>query len=203
MSYIAPHLRRAAAAAAKAASVPPTSVDTSSETLFPSLGARAATSAPTQNFANLDWKDATKVSEEEREAQQIRESLREARAALRAFYLSAPPPKPYITNDERYEAYLAEQDYLDALKYDAANPLPEAPPASPAEEDGWETTARRTRREKAEVQFEEVEERSQEEIRERMTFLQKRLRRNGILREDKDAYEKELRELEKELYDSD
>ena len=53
------------------------------------------------------------------------------------------------------------------------------------------------------VGFEEVEERSQEEIRERMTFLQKRLRRNGILREDKDAYEKELRELEKELYDSD
>jgi hypothetical protein len=34
-------------------------------------------------------------------------------------------------------------------------------------------------------------------MRERMDFLRKRLRRNGILREDKEAFEKELRELER------
>lgn len=35
------------------------------------------------------------------------------------------------------------------------------------------------------------------EMRERMDFLRKRMRRNGILREDKEAFEKELRELER------
>lgn len=38
---------------------------------------------------------------------------------------------------------------------------------------------------------------SASEMKERMEFLKKRLRRNGILREDKEAFEKELRELQK------
>ena len=44
-------------------------------------------------------------------------------------------------------------------------------------------------------------EMTEAEIRERMTFLSKRLRRNGILREDREAYENELRELQRMLHD--
>lgn len=44
---------------------------------------------------------------------------------------------------------------------------------------------------------EEEPEMTHAEMQERMEFLKKRLRRNGILREDKEAYEKELRELQK------
>ena len=43
----------------------------------------------------------------------------------------------------------------------------------------------------------EEEEWDPEELRARITYLQKRLRRNGTLREEKEAWEAELRELMK------
>lgn len=164
---------------------------------FPVLGnARVAAMKKVQEAA---WSDITREPEADRRVRLAKETRDLGWENLRQFYYTRPEPKPYITNDERYEAYLAEQDYLDAVKYDQENPLPQ-----PAVEEWTETQTRVARAPKQQTMERLVdEEMSEDDIRSRIQFLIKRTRRNGILREDREAYEKEIRDLQAMLYDSD
>ena len=197
--YIPPSLRNRAAVPV----VESVSLDTSKG--FPVLGnARIAAMKHSDNLLAeraAAWSEVTRESDVDRAVRLKKESQDLGWENLRQFYYSRPAPKPYIRNDDRYEAYLAEQDYLDALKYDAENPLPHATPI--VEE--WETRHHATVHIPKQQTMEPVadDEMTAQEIRDRIQFLIKRTRRNGLLREDKDALEKEIQHLQSTLYDSD
>lgn len=195
--YIPPSLRNRAAVPV----VESVSLDTSKG--FPVLGnARIAAMKHSDNLLAeraAAWSEVTRESDVDRAVRLKKESQDLGWENLRQFYYSRPAPKPYIRNDDRYEAYLAEQDYLDAVKYDQENPLPE-----PVVQE-WTTTETRVVQTPKQQTMDPLvdEEMTDAEIRERIQFLIKRTRRNGLLREDREAYEKEIRDLQTMLYDSD
>lgn len=200
-SYIPPHLRNRKSVAP--VPVAPTSLDMSKG--FPVIGnARVAAIKHSLDLQALKWSENTRETDEERHARLAAESRELGWENLRALYRSRPAPPPYIRNDDRYEAYLAEQDYLDAVKYDEENPLPHAPASSPT---GWETNERKVVKAPKQMKMDDDplidDEMTEDEMRARCSFLQKRLRRNGILQEDREAYEKELRDLQWMLQESD
>ena len=190
--YVPPSLRkRAAPAAVEVVS----SLDMSKG--FPILG-HARVAALKKSHA-ASWSEISRESVVDRTVRLQKENRDLGWENLRTFYYTRPEPKPYVTNDERYEAYLAEQDYLDAVKYDQENPLPE-----PVVQE-WTTTETRVVQTPKQQTMDPLvdEEMTDAEIRERIQFLIKRTRRNGLLREDREAYEKEIRDLQTMLYDSD
>lgn len=171
------------------------------EANFPSFGGvRAPNSSPVFSFAPVavvpDENTPPPNTTQLRQERVIQDALR----ALGPFIRAPPtaPPFVYINNDDRYQAYLDEQDYLDAVQYDAENPLPE-----PVVQE-WTQEIRVAPKIRPVDEEELVEDEwTEEEARSRIEFLRKRLRRNGILREDREAYETEIRDLQTMLYDSD
>lgn len=198
MAYKPPYARKSA----KVAPVP--SVDIKSETLFPSLSAnvQCARNIHETSLASraAAWNEALTMKSSVSEERLREDSIEEARAALRAFYNMRPPEQEYVRSDDVYQDRLDEIESMEAIAYNEEHPDEE-----PLIESEWVTTAKKeTRHRTSPVQKQQtVIEYTPDEIRERITFLEKRLRRNGILREDKEAHEKELRELHRMMYDSD
>jgi hypothetical protein len=195
MAYQAPHLRRRNAVAPAPA---PKAVDVTSTAEFPTLGHVPVTVARTVRETSLAaraaaWNEASKpkVVVDTRKAER---ALEEAKLALRGFYsvsMRARAPTPY-----RYQHEL-EQDRLDELEAEEADELEDTQEAVP-EEEQWTTVERGAAREAVRARTPPRQEVDQERIRERITFLNKKLRRNDLQNQNsltRQAYEKELREL--------
>lgn len=201
MPYVPPHARLSA----KVVPVPQ-HLDTSSDALFPALSSSGVTCARTIHETSLAsraaaWNEALTMKSSNSEERLREEAIEDAKEALRIFYNSRPREKEYVRADDVYQDRLDELESMEALEYNEAHPEEEK--VSIAEE--WTTKNRAAPRTRP-TQVKPVvttPEFNPTEIRERITMLEKRLRRNGILREDKEAHEKELRELYKLMYDSD
>lgn len=201
MAYQAPHVRNRRAVAQP---VEPPKVDMTSVAEFPTLGHVPVPMARTINETSLAvraaaWNEASrpKVVLDSRKCEK---ALEDAKIALRGFYkvsMAARTPTPY-----RYQHEI-EQDRLDELEameaYDADDDIP-----GTMAEDQWTSVVRPsaqkglTGRPKSPPR----EEVDSERIRERITFLTKKLRRNDLQNQNsltRQAYEKELRELYQKL----
>lgn len=123
-------------------------------------------------------------------------SLEEAKEALRVFYRQPKPSKPeYVYNDDLHDARLAELEYAEALEYQARDEALQH--REDPSEDGWSVAKRVVKT--SHHTFAPIREMSDAEIYERVNVITKKLRRNDTLREDREKYDLELRELEKML----
>ena len=193
MAYQAPHLRRRNAVAPA-----PKAVDITSTADFPTLGHVPVTVARTVHETSLAaraaaWNEASKPKVEIVHARKAEQSLEDAKVALRSFYnlsMRARAPTPY-----RYQHEI-EQDRLDELE--AMEAGEETPEAVVEEEDAqWTTVGKSATRDAVRARTPPRQEFDQERIRERIAFLNKKLRRNDLQNQNsltRQAYEKELRE---------
>ena len=101
----------------------------------------------------------------------------------------------YVRQDDLFQNRLDELERIEALEYAAEDASWEYP--EPAESD-WEYVHYKIAREKTFRAPIARHEMSEMDIRERINFLQKRMRRNGAV-QCKLEFEKELRELQKQL----
>lgn len=121
------------------------------------------------------------------------------RDAMSALGVYRKQPKVHVPNydirqDDLFQNRLDELERIEALEYAAEDARWAEKQCEPEPE--WEFVHYKIDREKAlRVQTREV---SESEIRERVSFLQKRMRRNGAV-QSKLEFEKELRELQKQL----
>lgn len=202
MSYQAPHLRRRNAVSPKPAEVNLTSVAE-----FPTLGHVPVQVARTIHETSLAaraaaWNEASQPKPAQEIQKKRDKALEDAKIALRGFYSvsmrqRAPPPYRY--------AHEVEQDYLDELEaMEAAGLEGESLPA----ESEWTEVERTntTKESKARTGSPPRSELNQEQIRERIVFLTKKLRRNDLQNRNnltREAYEKELREMYARLSEED
>jgi hypothetical protein len=122
-------------------------------------------------------------------------SLEEAKEALRVFYRQPKPSKPeYVYNDDLHDARLAELEYAEALEYQARD---EALQYQEDPSEDWSVVKRVVKT--SHHTFAPIREMTDAEIYERVNVITKKLRRNDTLREDREKYDLELRELEKML----
>ena len=175
-------------------------VDTSIKS-FPELGGNHIVVAKTVQETSLAsrakaWNEASRVPTAERERALQIQSLEEGKAALRALYALRRQETPYIRQDELYQDRLDELEYYEALE-EAEEEVEKTPDE---ETDEWKQVRRRVARERVFRDTSPGNDMSEADIRARMDFLYKQMRRSGVLREDKIAHEKEMRELEKKLY---
>lgn len=194
-----PHLRSAPKADAP---VQVQMVDTSIKS-FPELGGNHVVVAKTVQETSLAsrakaWNEASRVPTAERERALQLQSLEEGKAALRALYSLRRQETPYVRQDERYQDRLDELEYYEALEEAEEGGSEEKTPDE--ETDEWKQVRRRVARERVFRDTTPNSDVSEADIRARMDFLYKQMRRSGVLREDKLAHEKEMRELEKKLY---
>ena len=197
-SYLPPHLRTAPAKAD--APVQVQMVDTSIKS-FPELGGNHIVVAKTVQETSLAsrakaWNEASRVPTAECERALQIQSLEEGKAALRALYSLRRQETPYVRQDELYQDRLDELEYYEALE-EAEEEVEKTPDE---ETDEWKQVRRRVARERVFRDTSPGNDMSEADIRARMDFLYKQMRRSGVLREDKIAHEKEMRELEKKLY---
>lgn len=165
---------------------------------FPQLGTvRSTFQTPETSLATLakSWE-----TREEEPVIVIKDrSLEEAKEALRVFYRQPKPCRPdYVYNDDLHDARLAELEYAEALEYqarDEAIQYREDPWALPAED--WSVAKRIVKT--SHHTFAPIREMTDAEIYERVNVITKKLRHNNTLREDREKYDTELRELEKML----
>lgn len=121
-------------------------------------------------------------------------SLEEAKEALRVFYRQPKPCRPdYVYNDDLHDARLAELEYAEALEYQARDEATQYT----KEEDEWSVMKRVVKT--SNHGFAPIREMTDSEIYERVNVITKKLRRNDTLREDREKYDLELRNLEKML----
>ena len=167
---------------------------------FPQLGAvRSTFQTPETSLATLakSWstmEEAPIVVVKDR-------SLEESREALRAFYRQPKPPKfEYVYNDDKHDARLAELEYAEALEYaarDEALEYVENDPWALQSEEEWSTIERVVKT--SHHTFAPIREMTDAEIYERVNVITKKLHHNNTLREDRERYDAELRDLEKLL----
>jgi hypothetical protein len=198
-SYLPPHLRTAPAKVDAPLQVQ--MIDTSVKS-FPELGGNHIVIAKTVQETSLAsrakaWNEASRVPTAERERALQLQSLEEGKIALRALYALRKPPTPYVRQDEREQDRLDELEYYEALDEEAEWECDEK---TEEEVDQWTQVRRRVARERVFREAAPTSDVSEADIRARMDFLYKQMRRSGVLREDKIAHEKEMRELEKKLY---
>lgn len=203
MAYQAPHLRRRNAVAP----TPKMTVDIASAVEFPTLGHVPVTVARTIHETSLAsraaaWNEASKPKTEILHARKADEALENAKSALRSFYnvsMRARAPTPY-----RY-AHEIEQDRLDEIEAMEAMELEETQEAV-VDEGEWTTVERTVSKEAVRAKTPPRQEIDQERIRERISFLTKKLRRNDLQNQNsltRQAYEKELRDLVRMLHEED
>jgi len=202
MPYVVPHKRSAKGPLAPKAVDP----NFSSMAEFPTLGAAVVKTTPTPvvtSFAEhaKRWSQTKKIDEGVREALQKKVAEQKAWDRLERMWRTNPSVKPYIRADDVEQNRLDELEYYEALEWEATNP------GAPRVQVWISEDERRNRvwtpepsDDEEEVEEDEITE---EELRERISFLMKRMRRNDILREDREACEKEVRDLQKLLYESD
>ena len=204
MSYQAPHLRSRTKAQA-----PEPKVNLTSVAEFPTLGHVPVQMARTIHETSLAaraaaWNEASQPKTDQILQKKKDRALDDAKIALRGFYaisMRQRAPTPY-----KY-AHEVEQDYLDELEAEQAM---EAGEEIPTDENvnAW-TAVERTgggKETKTRQKSPPRSELDQERIRERITFLNKKLRRNDLQNRNnltREAYEKELRELYARLSDED
>lgn len=205
MSYQAPHLRNRA----KAHTPKSVEVNLTSVAEFPTLGHVPVQIARTIHETSLAaraaaWNEASQPKPIQDLQKKREKSLDDAKVALRGFYALSINQR--VSTPYRY-AHEVEQDYLDEVE------ALEAMEYEPPEEDTKETTewtavervggAKET---KARAKTPPRSDLSQEQIRERIAFLTKKLRRNDLQNRNnltREAYEKELRELYARLSEED
>lgn len=203
MAYQAPHLRRRNALAP----APAKAVDMTSTVEFPTLGYVPVTVARTVHETSLAsraaaWNEASRPKTDGQDARKVEEALEEAKVALRSFYglsMRARAPTPY-----RY-AHEIEQDRLDELEAMEAMELEEQVEDCVPDQQ-WTSVQRTVQKETVRARTPPREEFDQERIRARITFLNKKLRRNDLQNRNnltREAYEKELRELYRMLEEDD
>jgi hypothetical protein len=193
-SYIAPHLR-------KPAPPPEVKVDLSSTMMFPGLGSTRVTSprAPETSLASRakEWSDRVEVVVDTDRVAKLRESAtRDAKTALRVFYNQPYMKKiEYVRQDDLFQNRLDELEYEEALEYAEQDGEVQTP-----EEEEWTDVKYKVARERVFRDYSPpCDGTTDSELRERIELLQKRMRKNGVLREDKQSIEEELRELQKKL----
>jgi hypothetical protein len=142
--------------------------------------------------SHMDFAARVRTSEEPMYEQVCEDNIE----LLRARWRKPMYETEYIRSDDLAQDRMDELDYYDALEYDKLHPNE----VSRSEWNHVNNIVVKPKPRKLEPLAEEVNE---EEVQQRITFLMKRLRRNGIQREDKEKYETELRKLQKKLYDSD
>ena len=119
---------------------------------------------------------------------------------MRVFYRQPKPSRrEYVYNDDLHDARLAELEYAEALEYQARDEALQhrEDPWALEPEDEWSVAKRVVKT--SHHTFAPIREMTDAEIYERVNVITKKLRRNDTLREDREKYDLELRELEKML----
>lgn len=199
MSYQAPHLRRRNAVAPA-----PKAVDIASTVDFPTLGHVPVTVARTVHETSLAaraaaWNEASKPKIEIVHARKSDRALEDAKIALRGFYFTsmrARAPTPYRYQHEIEQDRLDELEATEAASEDRLDTVPDE------DDRRWTKVERTVAREVVRAPTPPRGEIDQERIRERITFLNKKLRRNDLQNHNsltRQAYQSELRDLYREL----
>lgn len=201
MPYVVPHRRSKGPLAPKAVADP----NLKSVTEFPTLGkavVKTSTTPVVTSFAEhaKRWSETVKV-DEAREVLKKKVAEQKAWDRIDRMWRNNPYVTPYIRADDLEQDRLDELEYYEALEWEAANP-------GTSHVQVWISPDERRNRvwtpEPSDDEYEEdVDTITDEEIRQRITFVTKRMRRNDILREDREACEKEVQDLQKLLYESD
>lgn len=205
MSYQAPHLRNRA----KAQAPVEVKVNLTSSAEFPSLGHVPVQIASTIHETSLAaraaaWNEALQPKTDQVLQKKHDRALEDAKIALRGFYsvsMRQRAPPPY-----RYQHEI-EQDRLDELEAEEALEMGEEMPVGEAVS-AWTSVERTSGAKDAKMRRTSPPRQAldQEQIRERITFLNKKLRRNDLQNRNnltREAYEKELRELYARLSEDD
>lgn len=204
MSYQAPHLRNRAKAQAPAEP----KVNLTSVAEFPTLGHVPVQVARTIHETSLAaraaaWNEASQPKTV-KNVERVREkALEDAKVALRGFYsvsMRQREPTPY-----QY-AHEVEQDYLDELE--ALDAMNTSLPHQTTPDSEWTSVERTGIAKDPTVRKASPprEAQNQEQIRERIAFLTKKLRRNDLQNRNnltREAYETELRTLYARLSEED
>ena len=193
-SYTAPHLRKQIAPQ----EVP---VDVTSTKMFPGLGSTRVTATRIVNETSLasrarEWSDRVEVVVDTDRVAKLRErATRDAKAALRVFYNQPYLKKiDYVRQDDLFQNRLDELEYAEALEYAEEDAQFETIP-----DQEWTDVHYKVARERVFRDYSPKDTTTDSEIRERIDILYKHMRKNGILREDKESFEEELRGLQKRL----
>jgi hypothetical protein len=188
MSYIAPHLRKPV--------VKPVDMTANA---FPELGNTRVAAAPTgPSLASRAkaWNDKVEVVVDTDRVAKLREkATRDAKAALRVFCRQPLFAKPdYVRQDDLFQNRLDELEDQEAYEYAEQDAEFEQEAV-----DGWTDVKYKVLRQRTRGSSPPRQEMSESDIRSRIDVLQKRVRKNGTLREDIVVFEKELAELYKQL----
>lgn len=206
MSYQAPHLRRRNAVAP----APAKEVNLTSAADFPTLGHVPVQVARTIHETSLAaraaaWNEASQPKPVKNVEKAREKALEDAKIALRGFYnvsIAQRAPTPY-----RYQHEI-EQDRLDELEAMEVEEGYETEEAVEQEESKWTSVERASGSKETKVRARTPPRSAmtQEQIRERIMFLNKKLRRNDLQNRNnltREAYETELRDLYARLSDED